>query len=260
MLFGKTLVTLLASVAIASAVAIPAPIDNTPNALVERTTKSKTKTTTTTTNPFAKIKASKATWEKAAKLCKSGASKRSDWEEWDDDSTVHLFDTRTTSWPPKTPSGFTEVRMDQEVGERDPLGLWTYGLVTCMGVGVTGTQTDSKKNSRFLMHLMASPSTMEKQWGNFQKLVTESGVTNMEGWMSIPDTSKDVPSNWNEDDKELSDDVAEAIEGILTQLIGKAPKIVKRPMAPAIAHELPHGTMQIDKNNEVEIEGTKVTQ
>ncbi|PYI09230.1 hypothetical protein BO78DRAFT_416023 [Aspergillus sclerotiicarbonarius CBS 121057] len=279
MLFGKTLVTLLASAAIASAAAI-SPIDNTPNALAERTTKKghTTHTThntnnnhnthntnnnhnthTTTINPFAKIKASKATWEKAAKLCKSGWSKRSEGEEWDDDSTGHLFDKRTETWPPKPPAGFAKVDIHEEKGEKY-VGLWTFGLVTCMGVGVTGTQTDSHKDSRVMMHLVSEPTSMEGQWGSFQKLVKESGMTNMEGWMSIPDTSQELPANWDEDDKELNENVAEAIEGALHQLIGKAPKIVKRPMAPAIAHQLPHGTMQIDRHNNVEIDGHRVTQ
>ncbi|PWY81713.1 hypothetical protein BO94DRAFT_601737 [Aspergillus sclerotioniger CBS 115572] len=254
MLFGKTLITLLVS---ATITAIAAPVDTTTtitnpfNALADRTSKSHTTTsnTGTSSNPFANIKASTSTWERAAKLCKEGYSKR--------DLDLHV---RTNSWPPETPSGFNKVDMGEIKGALAPKGLWTYGLVTCIGLGVTGTQKDATKDARILMHLPSTKKSLEERWGDLLKLVEEAGMTDMEGWMSIPDTENQVPSGWSADLKELTEEVAEAAEWGLKQVIGKTPKVVKRPMALAIAHTLPHGTMQIDKENKVEIDGVEYTQ
>ena len=150
--------------------------------------------------------------------------------------------------------------MGDHKGEKDPLGLWTYGLVTCIGVGVTGTPKDHNHDSRFLLHFLASPATVKSQLNPFAADIKAAGLTNMEGWLSIPDTFSQTPANWNADNKKLADKMAEGIKGALTHIVGKAPKIVTHPMAPTVAHTLPHSTMQINKHNIIEIEGNKVTQ
>ena len=94
----------------------------------------------------------------------------------------------------------------------------------------------------------------------FAAAIRAAGLTNMKGWLSIPNTSSQTPAEWTADDKELADMMAGGIKDALTQIFGKAPKTVTRPMAPAIAHTLPYGTMKIDQNDNVEIEGSKVTQ
>ncbi|RAL17552.1 uncharacterized protein BO97DRAFT_474516 [Aspergillus homomorphus CBS 101889] len=249
MLFGHTLIALLASTALTSAAAIaPASVDEHHDlSLADRSTKN--------TNPFAKIKASKATWAKAAKLCKQGSHKR-ELDEFDgeyylyDDydslapspdesltTTINNnanFKLRTNTWPPQPPAGFTSVEMGKQKGERDPMGLRTYGLVTCLGIGGTGTQADGSKNERFLMHLVAAQTGMERH---------------------IPDTRE---TTWDAEFREFNDDLHQAVEEVLQELVGRAPKVVKRPVAPALAHTLPHGTMQIDRENRVQVDGRAV--
>ena len=196
--------------------------------------------------PFSKITANKATIDKSIQYCKKGRSKRD-------------LDSRAP-WPPSVPGGFTAVTMGTHKGEKDPLGLWTYGLVTCIGVGVTGTPKDSKSDSRFLMHFMATHSSVDSQLKPFADAIKSAGLTNMEGWLSLPDSTNKTPSDWTKDDKELADEMAEGITDALKYITGKDPKIVTRPMGPAVAHEAPHGFMQIDNKNNVDIEGDRVHQ
>ncbi|KAF2232777.1 hypothetical protein EV356DRAFT_504763 [Viridothelium virens] len=197
---------------------------------------------------YSQIKASNGTWDKMASLCYGGQSKRN-------------LEVRIPEWPPITPAGFTQVRMGESKGEKGPLGLWTFGLFTCLGLGVTGIPKNHTGNSRFLMHFMVSEGKKEDdQWNPFHKLVKDASLENMKGWMSIPDLSQQLPVGWSDLEAGYVDLVIKRMVQKMTELTGKAPKTVARPMALVVKHQLPHGTMQIDRNNEVEMDGYRVTQ
>ena len=193
------------------------------------------------TGLFSKIKASKSSWDNVAKACASGATKR---------------DLEARAPPP----GFNEVKMNEFLGAGEfPLGLWTGGLVTCLGVGITGTApaSNAKANTRFLLHLPATNQATQVFQG-FAAKVKESALTNMEGYLSYPELHSDMPDSGgaratqlSNEDKKLTGDMATAILDAVHELINKAPKVKVRPMSPA-------GTMQIDNQNHVEINGQAV--
>ncbi|KAL9091307.1 MAG: hypothetical protein Q9165_004941 [Trypethelium subeluteriae] len=194
------------------------------------------------------IKTSNATWDKTASLYYGGQSK-------------HDLEVRTPKRLPSAPPGFTRVPMGKSKGENSPRGLWTFGLYTCFGIGVTGTPKNHTEKSRFLMHYMISRGEKARdQWDTFQQLVEDARLQDIKGWLSIPDLSQQLPTGWSQKDTELMDLVIKEMVQKVTDLIGKAPKTVLRPMAMVEKDQFPYGIMQIDQNNSVEIDGHRVTQ
>jgi hypothetical protein len=109
------------------------------------------------------------------------------------------------------------------------------------------------EHTRFLLHLPASKQAPQV-FENFAAKVKESALTNMEGYLSLPELHSDMSDSGGAratqlsvEDKKLTGDMATAIRDAVHELIGKAPKVKVRPS--------PASTMQINNQNQVEISG-----
>jgi hypothetical protein len=143
------------------------------------------------------------------------------------------------------PDGFTGVQMSNSAGAISAgNGLYTEGLVTCIGVVVTGTPPNAIRNTRFMVHLTGSWWLMESQWTAFQSLVEQAAVQNKRAWVSLPTTSGM--------DSEMQSLTQTAIDNVLDRvrsLVGGSPTQANHPyQMPQI---LPAGTMRVTNQNEV---------
>lgn len=240
MLLTKNLAALLLGVAATFsplASAVPTTVNETDieysSTLVARATK------------FSSLKGSSASWAKLAQFCAQGKKKRD----------IPL-DPRAPSWPPATPKGFTAVPQGTSSASfASGPGLWTYGLVTCLGVVVVGTPPSAIAEPRHMLHMESSSLVMDAQWETFEKRVKGAKLTKMKGYMSVPDTAKNTPATWDADMKQLTDAIIKEATSRLVALTGGAVVKKERPMSRALAHETPYGTMWVDDHNDVYIEG-----
>ncbi|KAK0653106.1 hypothetical protein B0T16DRAFT_490829 [Cercophora newfieldiana] len=249
MLFTKHLTTLLLGAAAAfspftSATPVPEPaaLNTTEtsdilldlnSALVARATK------------FSSLKGSDASWQKLSTLCAQGKRKRS-------------LQLRQVTWPPATPKGFTAVLQGKsDAAFASGNGLWTYGLVTCLGISVVGTPPSAIAEPRHMLHMESTKLVMDAQWETFEKRVKGAKLTKMKGYMSVPDTTKNLPPTWDAGMTQLTNDIIAEAKTQLQALTGSAPVVKTRPMSRGLAHETPYGTMWVDNRNDVYIEGLK---
>lgn len=134
-----------------------------------------------------------------------------------------------------------------------PFGPYTEGLVTCFGVGITGT---GSKEIRFLVHIPAVEFMLNDQWSQFEQKVRGAGVTNMRGYMSAPESCDSDIENWDSL-RDESDRLVTILTSRLSSLTGNSPTVVNRPVRER--PQPPQGTMQIDSNNRVSIQGRPVS-
>ena len=263
MLFTKNIAALLlgAAATLSSlAGAVPTAINVTdfghPSTLMTRATK------------FSSLKGSAATWSKLSQLCAQGKKKRDfplgmstslpDTPRPPFGQANMVPDERVVTWPPDTPKGFTYVPQGKSnAAFSSGNGLWTYGLVTCLGISVVGTPPSAIAEPRHLLHMESTQLVMDAQWDTFEKRVKGAKLTAMRGYMSVPDTTRNLPSTWDAGMTQLTNDIIAEARTRLTTLTGAVPTVKVRPMSRALAHETPYGTMWVDNRNEVYIEGLK---
>jgi hypothetical protein len=157
----------------------------------------------------------------------------------------------------RAPSGLELfVAMGQQNAIKPPFGLYTSGLVSCMGVVVTGTPAHPDSNSFFLMHMCATSYSIDTDFATFATQVQAAQLSDIKGYLSLPDSNNQTPAGWTPEDKTLSDEVAASLVQKMTDLLGgHEPTIVTRPMQPAVDRVGEHGYMLVDPSGNVEIDG-----
>ncbi|KAK4449746.1 hypothetical protein QBC34DRAFT_462227 [Podospora aff. communis PSN243] len=207
---------------------------------------------------FSSLKGTAASWSKLSTLCAQGKRKRDlSSLEIEISEDIHI-DARQLTWPPATPKGFTAVLQGKsDAAFASGNGLWTYGLVTCLGIGVVGTPPSAINEPRHMLHMESTAAVMDAQWDTFEKRVKAAKLTRMRGYMSVPDTTRNTPASWDADMTQLTNAIIVEARTRLQTLTGSAPVVKTRPMSRALAHETPYGTMWIDNRNDVFIEGLK---
>jgi hypothetical protein len=142
------------------------------------------------------------------------------------------------------PAGFSGVQMSNSAGEFSAgNGLYTEGLVTCIGVVVTGTPPNAIRNTRFMAHLTGSWFMMETQWTAFQSLIEQADIQDKRAWVSIPTTSGM--------DSSMQSQTDEAISNVLDRIntLAGNPTQANHPFE--MPQTLPAGTMWVTNQNEV---------
>ena len=130
-----------------------------------------------------------------------------------------------------------------------PINLYTQGLVTCIGVGITG---GGSKDTRFLLHVSASRSSIDGLWPELENGVRSAGLKNMQTYISAPDGCN---TDW---DLELevkthNDNMVKYVKSKLHALTNTEPNVFDRPMH--LHPDEPQGTMEIDAEKNVFVEG-----
>lgn len=115
------------------------------------------------------VKAEDATWEAFAAACGGGSSRR---------------DLRKRS---------NNVMMgESDKMELYPIGLKTTGLLSCVGMVITGNKKDGIP-FQILGHVAGSKGTIESQWQKFKGFYEGMGDTDKDstaGYLSVPDYKK----------------------------------------------------------------------
>ena len=130
-----------------------------------------------------------------------------------------------------------------------PINLYTKGLVTCIGVGITG---NGSKDTRFLLHVSASRSSIDAQWPDLENGVRSAGLKNMQTYISAPDGCN---ADWDLEleVKTQNDNMVKYVKSKLHALTNTEPNVFDRPMH---LHPVePQGTMEIDAEKNVFVEG-----
>lgn len=226
MYFTKSLITLLASTALTTFVT-SSPIDS---KTVATRNEEGAKLVARFPNFDQQVHGSAAAWAALTSYCGQGSSKR---------------DLESRS-PAPAGGPWQEVSMgDSQSYAGIPLGLWTQGLLSCIGIGVTG----NGGANRALGHFTSDSSSKEAQWDKFSGLV--SGWTGVQCYMSKPDRSTNTASIMTNEALDLMDNVSAQL---LARLNSLGPtKIVLRSMANTDGDT--DNTMSIDGQNNVLING-----
>lgn len=187
------------------------------------------------------IEGTDAAWKKAAQWCVDGANSATGTDSADS--------KRLAKRGP--PSLCTYIDIGGADGYDFPIGWWTSGLVTCIGVVVTGiTETNTKYHA--LGHLTADKNSIEGSWTKFVGKVNGQKLTNMKGYMRVPDTSSKKPGSWEQDDQDLSDSAVAKIKQRMTDLVGAEPQIKAGPMTKTAEND---GTMWVLADHVVAADG-----
>lgn len=181
------------------------------------------------TGPFKRIKAPQVAWDHVQAACARG--KKRGLESRD------------------APDGFLPVTQGENNGMGPlPFGLYTEGLVTCFGIVIRGTAPASNPNAntRWLLHMQAT--RISGDWDRFKTRVTNAGLTDMTGYMSLPSPAavgtRIGPFAWSEADQVLSNKMIEEMKAEVQTLTRRAPIVHMRPMEPP-------SSMQISATGEV---------
>ena len=225
MYITKSLLTLLASTTLTTLVT-STPIDST---TVAARNEEGAKLVARFPNFDEQVKGSPAAWAALAAYCGSAPSKRD-------------LETRA----PKPPGPFMEVKMGDSQQMTFPVGLWTQGLLSCIGFGVTANE------GRVLGHFSSDETTKEAQWTKFKGLV--AGWTNVQGYVSKPDRNTNPPNSGMTDEAlDLMDRVADELKVRLDSIVQGGATVVTRSMA--LSSGDTDNTMSIDGQNNVLING-----
>ena len=225
MYFTKGLLTLLASTTLATLVT-STPIDT---KTVAARNEDAAKLVARFPNLDQQVKGSAAAWAALSQYCGSGGSSKRDLE----------------ARAPQPPGGpWQEVKMGDSQSMTYPIGLWTQGLLSCIGIGVTA---DGGK--RALGHFTAEVSGKEAQWEKFSGLV--DGWTGVQGYVSKPDRSTNTASIMNDEALDLMDQLSAQLIARMNSL--GPTKIVLRSMPLGTSDT--DNTMSIDGQNNVLING-----
>ena len=175
------------------------------------------------------VKGSSDAWAALTQYCGGGSSKRD-------------LEARAPA-PPGGP--WNEVQMgDSQSMAGIPIGLWTQGLLSCIGFGVT-----ADGGNRALGHFSSDESSKEAQWDKFSGLV--NGWTGIQGYVSKPDRSTNTASIMTNEALDLMDQVTAQLIARMNSL--GPTKIVLRSMA--LGSGDTDNTMSIDGQNNVLING-----
>lgn len=221
MRFAKTLATLLVGATFAVTVAA-GPVDSTK--LVRRE------------NLDDDVEADDDVWERYAAACGNTNAKRSNIYPRAD-----------------PPPGHTRVEMTKsEIWDGIPLGLWSEGFVSCIGLVVTGKKKGSDQTARVLGHFVAAKSTLESQWSDFKGKVEGANLENIKGWLSLPHLDEGTVETWDKDMRELGEEIE-------SELKDRMDKLVDEDAMKVVRHMVPSTTMSVDKDNNVFVNGGQVS-
>ncbi|ORY13602.1 hypothetical protein BCR34DRAFT_599775 [Clohesyomyces aquaticus] len=150
---------------------------------------------------------------------------------------------------PPIPGAALEITVGGQDGIAEiPIGYWTWDLVTCIGVVVTG----NKKGSKDTLALL-------------DKLELEKDGSDC--FMSVPDREDQVPPTWNDEKKQLAKKIEDKLQDALNKIVDGDCKKTPRFMYPVYGDDGVknanyndiNGIMSVDGNNEVRIAGNKVS-
>ncbi|KAI0597524.1 hypothetical protein F4775DRAFT_559544 [Biscogniauxia sp. FL1348] len=198
--------------------------------------------------PFSKLDIDDDVWEALGKYCKEGAGAHVDTKR-------DLF-VRATK-----PDGFDEIKPGNFDGKFKivPGGFWTDFLVSCHGIVVTGDASNAVAKNRFLGHSFATAAALDDMWTNMKKEIDAAGLSNIKAYLSVPDLSQDLPASWDDDLTEGAKLVEETMTKNLKALTGSV--VVKtHKMKESSERTSNEGTMQVDADLKVKINGQDVTQ
>ena len=224
MYFTKSLLALLASTTLTTLVT-STPIDSKP---VAARNEEGAKLAARFPNFDKVVHGSDAAWSALTTYCSGGSSKRD-------------LETRATA----PPGAFNEVAMGDSQQMTYPIGLWTQGLLSCIGFGVTADQ------GRVLGHFTSGEDNKEAQWEKFSGYV--SGWTNVRGYMSKPDRNTNTAAIMNDEALDLMDRVADELKARLDSIVQGGATVVTRSMTLGTGNT--DNTMSIDGSNNVLING-----
>jgi hypothetical protein len=190
------------------------------------------------------IKADDETWEYFAGKCGGGGSKRG----------LHKR------------AGMS-VAMGDAMEMDLPIGLNTGSLSPCIGVVITGKKKDGGL-FRVLGHFIASKLMMQSQWDKFTSeynKAQEIDKSTTKGYMSVPDPKKEYGDDQtgfykNEDGPikdaiKLSEEFEDELKKRVDDLVDGNPEMFPRDV------DIQGGsTMEVNENNEVFINGQKVSE
>ena len=193
------------------------------------------------------INAKDATWDKYGKFCSGGSTSKRDLEK------------RAPNAPISPAVEVTQGQKNQYIGI--PLGLWTWRLVTCIGVVVIGKTKDGQ-DARFLAHLQAARGFIESEWDAFEKSVKDANLDHdtAKGFISFPDLSSQLPvknGGWDKDLADLASKVEDHVRDKMDHIVDGNPTVVHRFMKPVEddVNDI-NGIMSVDGNNKVVIAGS----
>ncbi|ORY13605.1 hypothetical protein BCR34DRAFT_599777 [Clohesyomyces aquaticus] len=147
----------------------------------------------------------------------------------------------------------TEVAMGESKSWNFPIGLWTQGLVPCIGLAVV----DNKKGNpgtlvRVLGHFTASEFNKENQWQVFKGLVDAEDMENKRGFMSVPDLNEGLVEGFDDKMKKVGKEIEDELKDRMDSIVEGNAHVTRRHMIPAT-------TMNIDKDNNVFVNGQQVS-
>lgn len=155
------------------------------------------------------------------------------------DDSVSLLDTR---------DGGTFVPMGGNNAQpAGASGFYTTGLITCIGVVITGTPSAMWRNGIFMAHLTGNWVTMQNEWTKLYNLVEQAGIQDKKAYISYPDTTTGPQSA---EDKAETDNTVQQLTARVSALINGSPTYVKH------SQDLPGGTMSVTGAGVVTIDGT----
>lgn len=249
MLFGKTILSILAGTAVAVfATPVPTVEGNSLN-VQERTTE--LFQTLGTTAEFARL----------AKFCGASNSKRDQLE--------------ARAYTAKGGSSVFSVKTGEHQQTLQIGGLMTEGLVSCMGVVALGSPPADNEfgvNARFLLHMYGVETELTSTFEDFVKNIKKAevqGLKDLKVYMRKPDLTAAKPmksdgawADWMDQDTNLSKKVADKLESLIKSELGVTPKVVASPMVPAVKQTGDAGSMEISgtkTENHVYVDGKKIS-
>lgn len=183
---------------------------------------------------FKNIKATQASWDHVQAACRPGKPGKKRGLE-------------SRAMPPDFVGVPVAMGISSGHGEF-PFGLYTEGLVTCFGIVVKGTATSAnpKANTRWLFHMVASKAL--SNWDDFEKKITDSKLSNMKGYMSLPSPAAVGTivegRAWTQGDQDLTNNMIKTTKEELEKLTKNTVVVHPRPMQPP-------SSMQVSAEGEV---------
>ncbi|KAI1324117.1 hypothetical protein F5Y16DRAFT_402769 [Xylariaceae sp. FL0255] len=196
-------------------------------------------------SPFTDLGLSDSFWGTADNYCRNGIPSKRD---------LSRLEARDQS----PPSGYNNVAPGTYRGDFGALnqnGDWTNFLVTCHGVVIIGENSNPINKDKYMAHFFATNAAMDDLWNTLSADVASQSLTNMQAWLSVPDSSS-PPSGLNSADMLT---VENKMIDLLQTLTGQAPTVRHHNAGDASAKKDQIGTMQLDFSNKaVSIDGNSV--
>lgn len=133
-------------------------------------------------------------------------------------------------------------------------GVYTEGLVTCIGIIVTGEGSSPTTETLHVLHVPAAEFMIESEWTKFKAGVEKAKLKNMKGTISIGDLSGAKPSvvPWDATVEALTKKWNDEMIKRLEALVGAA-NVSKKThnMAKAEKGEGDEGILAADKTGKI---------